>query len=382
MSRNSIIQSKNPFTKFDYSSYVDIKIVTWHKDSHGLFDYQSSNYEIEKFRFNEPTSFYFNEGKIRPSKEAESSSAENSSKILSIFKMGEEFFISQMDRVTEPSVIPFLIIRSLKCADGKTQRGYKIQMGDILKFGRAEFKVVEICTNNEIVNDDSNAYGITEKTFDADKQIVVDQKNVCRFCFSEFLTDKTEVENLLLFICNCKGSSAAVHYYCLMTWIQYKVISRTEAHMVFYHWKKMTCDLCLHPLPKSIIFKGKIYPLITVKKPNSPYLILETVSEHSRELPAINIFSTDNKKEFKIGRGHNCDLKIEDISVSRIHSILKYEQEKFFIFDNDSKFGTLVSLNNHLSVRSEKAAVQMGRTIFTFVKKEYPFEKVPFQVKN
>lgn len=47
-----------------------------------------------------------------------------------------------------------------------------------------------------------------------------------------------------------------------------------------------------------------------------------------------------------MGRGHQCDLRISDISVSRIHAHLKFEDGQFKIYDNDSKFGTLILLND------------------------------------
>lgn len=46
----------------------------------------------------------------------------------------------------------------------------------------------------------------------------------------------------------------------------------------------------------------------------------------------------------KMGRSIQSDLKLNDISVSRIHAFLKYEkeQQKFYLQDNQSKFGSLV----------------------------------------
>lgn len=44
------------------------------------------------------------------------------------------------------------------------------------------------------------------------------------------------------------------------------------------------------------------------------------------------------------GRGHLCDIRISDISVSRLHAFIKYEDGNFVILDNNSKFGTLVKL--------------------------------------
>ena len=37
--------------------------------------------------------------------------------------------------------------------------------------------------------------------------------------------------------------------------------------------------------------------------------------------------------------------------------------------DNESKFGTLILLNKSYEIQNDKAAIQIGRTVFTFVMK-------------
>lgn len=49
--------------------------------------------------------------------------------------------------------------------------------------------------------------------------------------------------------------------------------------------------------------------------------------------------------------------------------MLKYKDGKFLIFDNESKFGTLIMLNKNYDIQNDKAAIQIGRTVFTFVLK-------------
>lgn len=46
-----------------------------------------------------------------------------------------------------------------------------------------------------------------------------------------------------------------------------------------------------------------------------------------------------------MGRGSDCEIKISDISVSRTHARLIKANNKFYIEDLDSKFGTLCKLN-------------------------------------
>ena len=47
-----------------------------------------------------------------------------------------------------------------------------------------------------------------------------------------------------------------------------------------------------------------------------------------------------------MGRGHESEVRVNDISVSRTHAIIKYKEDGIYIEDNKSKFGTLVLLKD------------------------------------
>ena len=52
-----------------------------------------------------------------------------------------------------------------------------------------------------------------------------------------------------------------------------------------------------------------------------------------------------------------------DISVSRSHAYIKYINKQFVLFDNSSKFGTLVKMNSSVIFGYDTFAVQIGRTV-------------------
>lgn len=52
-----------------------------------------------------------------------------------------------------------------------------------------------------------------------------------------------------------------------------------------------------------------------------------------------------------------CDIRVQDISVSRCHSYIKYDNGLFLLFDNNSKFGTLVKLDKSYPILSEKVGI-------------------------
>ena len=68
--------------------------------------------------------------------------------------------------------------------------------------------------------------------------------------------------------------------------------------------------------------------------------------------------------ELTIGRGHESDVRINDISVSRKHAILKYNVEEgtLLLRDLKSKFGTLILIKKPLLIKEKKIHLQIGRT--------------------
>ena len=62
---------------------------------------------------------------------------------------------------------------------------------------------------------------------------------------------------------------------------------------------------------------------------------------------------TGKKNEFKLGRGHESEVRINDISVSRCHALIKYRADGFYVEDNLSKFGTIVLLKDKLRLAED-----------------------------
>jgi pSer/pThr/pTyr-binding forkhead associated (FHA) protein len=66
----------------------------------------------------------------------------------------------------------------------------------------------------------------------------------------------------------------------------------------------------------------------------------------------------------KLGRGHECEIRIADISVSRNHAYIKMIGSSFYIFDSNSKFGTLVrSEAMSFELGKNSRVIQIGRTM-------------------
>jgi hypothetical protein len=86
------------------------------------------------------------------------------------------------------------------------------------------------------------------------------------------------------------------------------------------------------------------------------------------------IMPDSEKKVFKLGRGHESDVRVSDISVSRCHALVKYNDQngRFYLEDNLSKFGTLVLAKGEIELEPEMTkAVQIGRSVISFTVKPY-----------
>jgi hypothetical protein len=225
---------------------VELKAVTWNKDSHGLFDYENNQYEMKKFQISHAVKIYRINNDIIPTTKEEVPFHENHKTefLLSITQdllAKEKYFInldpafgvfppensnfnSQMNNI-------YLIVRSLKANDGKNQRGYALTPGDMIKFGRIQYKVIE-CTEGEGSNVIVKKVPETNKDesfFDLSTQVVPEGDLLCKYCLSEDCRpEKAHVDNQLMFPCKCLGPSNGVHFLCLKTWIQHKIVSKSN----------------------------------------------------------------------------------------------------------------------------------------------------------
>jgi len=99
------------------------------------------------------------------------------------------------------------------------------------------------------------------------------------------------------------------------------------------------------------------------KPKTESFILLESLIHERNTSRIVSIIMPDETKNiFKLGRGHESDVRIYDISVSRLHAQLRCTKDGYFIEDNNSKFGTLaliprLEINPILS-----RAVQVGRT--------------------
>ena len=67
-----------------------------------------------------------------------------------------------------------------------------------------------------------------------------------------------------------------------------------------------------------------------------------------------------------MGRGHESQVRVNDISVSRTHALIKFRKDDgIYLADNKSKFGTLILMrqDSEQLKKDENYLFQIGRTV-------------------
>lgn len=186
----------------------------------------------------------------------------------------------------------------------------------------------------------------------------------CRFCWMTHATP----ENPLLKCCRCAGSVGCIHLECLKSWLEVKRQSKESPNFSSFFWKTFECEICKKAYPLMIKAGIHKFKLVEYQTQKGDYMVLESLNQEKNTSRIIHIIRpTPQKDVFKLGRGHESDLRINDISVSRCHAKIKLENGKFMLEDNQSKFGTLVLVKQRTPLLpGYNKAVQVGRTVINF----------------
>ena len=207
------------------------------------------------------------------------------------------------------------------------------------------------------------------KRVSKNSETITEQNNkpICRICLSE----EYEENNPLIHPCNCDGTMKYIHLHCLKLLIQSKIKkTETESCKVFT-FKTLECEICKMVFPEKIKIKGTVFYIIDFEKPDKDYIILDGLIKETPEEKSVFIVHFKNKKEIKIGRATDANIRLSDISVSRAHAVISQYNESFYLHDTNSKFGTLISAGNKFCILYNKPfSVQKGNILFEFMMKK------------
>ena len=373
---------------------------TWIRDSHGLYDYES----LQTKNLNAVLAESINISRIRHEIKTlsnEQNIREDEEILFKINNYSSDSFalenpVSYLQQPTEKNIndLSNKLWYILKADSSHTNNSnqtitntnddYYLCKNDIIKLGRVKYALNEVHVPShmdsiDVVNNskDKEKYDIDElnsnslSVFDFIYQVnpknecVQSEECLCKICYS----GTNEPDNPMVHLCKCDGGLRFSHYKCIKEWMKTKlVIKENELKTVkSYNIKSFNCEICKTPYPFKFKIgeNGKIFELIDIQKPEGDFIVLESLNQMKENcnIKSIHVIQLTDK-DISIGRGHESDVRINDISVSRIHAILRYDplEGKLLIRDLKSKFGTLILIKKPLKIKERKIHLQIGRT--------------------
>jgi hypothetical protein len=369
---------------------LEIQGTSWENKNFDLFDFKKFGHQMKLFQFKESCILRIRKGKIKSCTEKKLKKKKNDY-FFRIKKENKQFSIlpntqEEVDQKINKHI--YVVVRSLRNTSMQSQKGYILRTKDLIRFGQEEYKVLETGKFKKTKNTKDyfknfkviscEELKITDKlrTKDLTHQIKDQTANekdpnetpkTCRYCLMESFSDIKE-EDYLVSPCACKGEFEFVHMICLKKWIQEKIISKKTEDIIIYEWHNTRCEFCHHRWPSHIKIENKYINLFEMIRPKQePYMILKNQSNQEDPLKSkFIILILRELMEIKIGKGSNCQFRIKGPSVEEIHAKIEFKKDDFYIYDNESQFGTLVRLRDNWNIKSQMECIQIGRTIFTF----------------
>ena len=370
------------------------------------------------------------DGSLSPLRQPSEADCKTDAKpLVRIFYESGQYWVEHPERSRDPTKTLWLVIRQAKypCALGS---------GDMLKMGRYKIRVREAVTEARTVPDTKKKRFSVASTDSYDLEfdsavlpdeeldgelgeifppaslsgedrrrsshplVDIQESEVCRICY-----DSGETDNPLIAPCKCSGSMQYVHLKCLRKWMDGRLSvnngSNTSenagATTVSYFWRNLDCELCKLSYPTEVECPSKIMPgevetvdLYELPKPDTPYIVLEsnirvpvapnastgssaTGITFQKGLHIMSLSKT--RQSVLVGRGHDADVRINDISVSRLHALIRLVQvnmgngikkQHMVIEDRGSKFGSLIAVKGPIPLEpGVPISIQSGRTITT-----------------
>lgn len=340
------------------STFVKINTQTWKHENQGLFDYSTKYVQKNSFKISKCSSIYLSsdccympDPIILPF----------STPLINVTPYRDTYQISLQSE--DPQMRMWMVVRYTKFRSN----GYKLLENDCIKLGKVKLIVRQI--NTQCLAQEENILKafydqkITEKNCDNSSE-----QEVCRICLSSDSSDN----NPLVSPCKCSGSMSQVHIDCLKHWLKNKIFSRVTKKAMTFYAKDLICELCKDPISPVVVQKGKKFSLVDFNAPaNYCYLVLEEYSVDRNTKNGIHLLILKDNQSLVIGRSQECDLKINDITVSRQHCSVIFNKSGFYLQDKLSKFGTLIKMHSHFKARKNlDLTVQIDRSMIRILVKE------------
>lgn len=254
---------------------------------------------------------------------------------------------------------------------------YEIKEGDYLKIGKITFFISEVYENNasnqeneensyensdrsviklkkihnenQINNSHNNKPNITtnESYYNQINQDLNSKKHksinvkppLCRYC----LLQEEDLENPLIKICICMGSVALTHVDCIKKWLYNKVNLIKNESILLVYYKILKCEICNSDLSDCFIVNGRRFSIFFDNNRDESYVIMKYIGNNNTKF----LYKIGFHLNYLIlGRSNKCNVCIKDFSISREHAIISLYNNRFYIKDLQSKYGTFIRVNS------------------------------------
>jgi len=301
--------------------------------------------------------------------------------------------------------------------------GYRLQAGDLFKIGRYKITIRQVCLEGP---PQVPSYSSSHDEGTAPLRVITTGDTtdppVCRICLGGLDTPAATPENskrsqnpfrmdadgedpaneefeeaprspskepakeddddpLISAPCLCKGATRLVHLGCLKNWldVRYSVSIKDGC---YYSFKPPGCEICRTEFPVTLhrtdLNPAGAEPVSLLKSlpaVEPPFLVLSIPrgsGEDVRTRPHGERFifaPGDSGRTLSMGRSSQAELRVQDVSVSRVHAIIAFHNGAFVLRDNNAKFQTLVLPRGPEQLADqtkEPLSVQAGRTVLSF----------------
>lgn len=335
------------------AAVVQVTARTCEGEPHQLFDRESTKIRTDTMTIGDSATLSRTDG------ETKISSSPLLDQLLHVKKYGSEYWLESQKKL-------WLVVNE-DC---------KLEEGDAIKLGRFQFIVRQLAVAPSVgdilpklvldaVSNNAHAGPTTCRPCCP----VADADQTCRYC----LMPQEHVDDPLIAPCKCSGGTKHVHLECLRHWIRQKIAPVEQS--TAFNYQPPSCELCRADYSRfvgyqnlgSAVDESQRVPLFELPDIEPPFIVLEPRSIHKDKRPGFHIMSLADGKVMKLGRGRDNDVRITDMSLSRCHAKIRFEEGHFYLQDDNSKFGTLLQLTRRHRLESScPITVQVGRTVLSF----------------
>lgn len=338
------------------SSTTAVQVVasTWARDSHDLFDFEAHQLHTKTFTVQKSMKCVRSGTDVQMLAEYQEPT-NGADPLLRLVQKDGHFWVDKASPSSNSKKL-WLVVRDLATC------GHRLSEGDVIKLGRFKFRVRQLVASAcggaqpELRLDDSGAVCCVGSS---GKELA---QSMCRIC----LLEGPGEDDPLITPCQCKGSIEFVHLGCLRHWIRGR-LNLPDTPMGSYFYRPLACELCKTVYPTQIMHDRERMPLVEVPQTQPPFVVLENMVRDSQQHTSrgLHVISLA-EKPLKLGRGHESDVRIADVSISRCHATISFNRGAFTLEDNNSKFGTLVVMKKPRQLDANSPiSIQMGRTVLS-----------------